>query len=162
MTKILIAKIIRAQGIKGEVRIKFYTNDYNNLLRYGIFTDKSNKAYVIKASSVRDSNLVVKFEGIDNRNDSESIIGLELYIDEENLNDNMEDEFYHFQLIDIEVYIDSNLFGNVKAVHNFGAGDILEIALINGGNEFFSFTKEVVTEINLAKNYIVICLQEEI
>lgn len=117
--KILIGKIVAAQGIRGELRVQTYTESPVDLKNLNIIFDK--KLNFIRAMG--NDIAIIKIDGIDNRSDAEKLRGMELFIDRDALPATAADEFYQADLIGMDVIG----YGRVAAVHNFGAGDILEL-----------------------------------
>ncbi len=144
-----LAKIGAAHGIKGEVRVKPY-GEPDMLDQYGMLHDQAGSHYKITRMRQQKSMLVVKFEGVDTRNEAEALNGIELFVERSKL-PKLEDEgeFYVEELIGMKVVDSAGAsLGKVIAVPNFGAGDLLEISLAAGGSILLQFTKEVVPEID--------------
>jgi 16S rRNA processing protein RimM len=125
--KIALAAIAGAHGVRGEVRLKLFTDSASSLERYGML-------YVGGAArrllAIRDggSTIVARFEGICDRSEAESLRGELVEIDRTALPPLGEDEYYHADLIGLAaVDRDGNPVGLVVAVENYGAGDLLEI-----------------------------------
>lgn len=163
-TKILLAQIGKAQGIKGEVRVKPF-GEPEMLDQYGRLETKDGTLFRIKRMRAQKNMLVVKFEGVNTREEAEALNGLELYIDRAKLPDTEdEDEFYVSDLIGMTA-MDENgePLGKIHDVPNFGAGDMLEISPANGGgNYYLPFTKEVVPEIDFENGTLNIIPPDEV
>lgn len=102
-------------------------------------------------------------KGIATREDAERINGLELYIDRDQLPETDEGEYYHADLIGLRALDPAGaVIGKVFAVHNFGAGDIIEIAPPQGTTLLLPFTDAVVPTVNLAGGHVVIVIPQEI
>jgi len=156
MTKddILLAQIGAAHGIRGEVRVKPF-GEAGMLDRYGPLHDAQGRSYEISAMRPQKTVLVVRFKGIDSREAAESLNGVELFVDRSALPAPEEDEFYLSDLIGLQaVSPNGETLGKVVEVHDFGAGDILEIRLANGKTEHFAFTREIFPEIRIAQGEI--------
>lgn len=147
--KILLAQIGSAHGIKGEVRVKPF-GDAEMLDQYGKLETKDGHKFKIKRMRPQKNMLVVKFEGVNSRNEAEALNGIELFIDRSKLPEtDEEDEFYISDLIGMEVRdITGDVIGKVLDVPNFGAGDMLEIRPNQGADYFLPFTKEIVPSID--------------
>ncbi len=103
--------------------------------------------------------LVARLEGVNDRNAAEKLNGVELYVDRTLLPaPEDEDDFYHADLLGLRAQLpDGTSLGEVTAVPNFGAGDILEVRDERTGDTFlYPFTKAVVPEIRLSEGYLVI------
>ncbi len=149
-TKILLAQIGSAHGIKGEVRVKPF-GEADMLDQYGKLETKDGRKLKIKRMRPQKNMMVVKFEGVNTREEAEALNRVELYIDREKLPDlEDEDEFYIEDMIGMSVLgPDSEDLGTVITVSNFGAGDMVEVKPPNSSSTYYlPFTKEVVPEID--------------
>ena len=156
MTKddILLAQIGAAHGIRGEVRVKPF-GEADMLDRYGPLHDAQGRSYEITAMRPQKTVLVVRFKGIDSREAAESLNGVELFVDRSALPAPEEDEFYLSDLIGLQaVSPQGETLGKIVEVHDFGAGDIIEIRLTSGKTELFAFTREIFPEIRIAQGEI--------
>ncbi|TIN54715.1 MAG: ribosome maturation factor RimM, partial [Mesorhizobium sp.] len=125
-----MAVIGAAHGIKGELRVKTFTGDPLALADYGPLHAKDGRAFQILDIRPAGTVVVVRFKGVSDRNTAEALAGTELFVDRSVLpDDGEEDEFYHADLIGLEVRDDTGVIGRVVAVHNFGGGDILDVTL---------------------------------
>ena len=156
--KICLGAIVGVHGIRGEVKVKSFTENENNLTSYGLLSDESgNRKFELKIIGHSKELLRVKVKGIEDRNAAESLIGTGLYIERTKLPATEEEEFYHTDLIGLMV-LDSqgNKVGVVNALYNFGAGDLIEIKTIENRLEMLPFTKAFVPNINLKEGFIIV------
>jgi 16S rRNA processing protein RimM len=101
--------------------------------------------------------LVVRIEGVDDRTAAEALNGVELFVDRAELAEPEEDEFYQADLVGLEARDPGGrVIGIVAAVHDFGAGDILEITPEKGAAFMVAFTRDNVPEIDVAGGYLVV------
>ena len=108
-------------------------------------------------------HLVATLKGITTRDDAERLNGLELYVPRDRLPATDDDEYYHADLIGLAaVNAADEPLGRVVAIHNFGAGDIIEIAPAKGATMLLPFTNAVVPTVDLANGRVVIELPQEI
>ena len=158
--KLLVGRIGSAHGIKGEVRIQSFTEDPMALLRYSpLSTSRPGLSVTIRTARTTTNVLVARLEGISDRNAAEKLNGVELYVDRSLLPEpEGEDDFYHADLIGLEARLqDGTVLGEVTAVPNFGAGDLLEVRDQRSGDTFlYPFTRKVVPEVRLRDGYLVI------
>ncbi|HKS61557.1 MAG TPA: ribosome maturation factor RimM, partial [Xanthobacteraceae bacterium] len=135
MDRVLIAQIGAAHGVRGEVRLKAFTEDPLSVTRYGALESEDGKRrFEIEAVRPAKDMLVVRLKGVADRNAAEALTNTRLYVAREKLPKPADDEFYHADLIGLTAQTASGeAFGTVKAVHNFGAGDLLEIEPAGGG-----------------------------
>lgn len=162
--KILLAQIGGPHGIKGEVRVKPY-GDPDMLNQYGKLENKDGQKFKIKRMRPQKNMMVVKFEGVNTREEAEALNRVELFVDRAKLPElEEEDEFYIQDLIGMDV-LDENgeAIGSVLAVPNFGAGDMIEVKPTNSSSTYFlPFTKEVVPELNFEKHSLTVMPPSEV
>ena len=154
---ILLAKIGAPHGIKGEVRVKSFTDDPLAFGDYGKLHDREGRKYQVLDMRLAKTVVVTRFKGIDTREKAEALNGIELFVDRATLPEvEDEDEFYMSDLVGLAaVSPDGNVLGTVKEVYDFGAGDILEIRMENGPLEMFPFTREIFPQVDTAAGRIV-------
>lgn len=158
--KLLMGRIGAAHGIKGEVRIQSFTEDPLALASYGpLSTNRPGLTIRILAARTTTNVLVARLEGVNDRNAAEKLNGVELYVDRALLPDpDDDDDFYHADLIGLKARLaDGSEIGEVTAVPNFGAGDLLEIRDPRSGDTYlYPFSKAVVPEVRVAEGYLLI------
>ena len=161
---ICVARIGAAHGVRGAVKLWTFTEDPLAVRDYGPLTTKDG-ARQFEVAHVREAkdHLVATFKGVASREDAERLNGIELYIAREKLPDTDEDEYYHADLIGLDAVTPANEpLGRVIAIHNFGAGDIIEIAPPHGATMLLPFTNAVVPTVDLAARRVVVELPSEI
>ncbi|NKB52304.1 MAG: ribosome maturation factor RimM [Rhizobiaceae bacterium] len=162
---VLMARIGGPHGIKGEVRVKPFGDDPLTLSEYGSLYSKDGRKFKITRMRVSKSVLVVKFKGVNFRDEAEALNGTDLYIDRSMLpNDIEDDEFYVTDLIDCRVVDPGGAdIGAVLDVVNFGAGDLIEIMPSGSGQSILvEFTRNNVPSIDLDAKSIVVELPDEV
>lgn len=161
---ILLAVIGAPHGIRGEVRVKSFTEDPEGFANYGKLHDAKGRTYQVLKTRLSKSVVVTRFKGVDTREKAEALNGVELFVDRSVLPETEdEDEFYMSDLIGLTVISpEAETLGEVVEVHDFGAGDILEIRLTGGKVELFSFTREVFPEVDIEGGRIVFVPPEEV
>jgi 16S rRNA processing protein RimM len=156
--RVVLGRIAGAHGLKGEVRVRAYTGRPEDIGSYGPVTAKPG-GKVLALSMVRlvKDGVIVRIEGVTDRTAAEALKGLELEIERTVLPEAEGDEFYHADLIGMDVETkDGEKLGTVTAVENFGGGDILEIAPETGGPAvLMTFTRETVPVVDLAKRRLI-------
>jgi 16S rRNA processing protein RimM len=161
---ICIARIGAAHGVRGAVKLWTFTEDPLAVKAYGpLLTKDGARSFEVATAREAKGHLVATLKGIATREDAERLNGLELYVAREKLPATEEDEYYHADLIGLAaVNAASEPIGRVTAIHNFGAGDIIEIAPPQGATMLLPFTKAVVPSVDLAAGRVVIELPDEI
>ena len=151
-----IGHIAGASGVKGDLRISSYTEHPLDVCAYGPVEDKEGKEkFILKPKRMAKGHVIAHADGIDNRDAAERLRGTELFITREALPPPGEEEFYHNDLIDVAVFaVNGHVLGSVIAVHDFGAGTILEVARKAGKTVLVPFTKDVVPVVDLAAKRI--------
>ncbi|TPI11102.1 MULTISPECIES: ribosome maturation factor RimM [unclassified Mesorhizobium] len=150
-----MAVIGAAHGIKGELRVKTFTGDPLALADYGPLYAKDGRAFQINDIRPAGTVVVVRFKGIGDRNAAEALAGTELFVDRSVLpDDGEEDEFYHADLIGLDVRDDTGVIGKVVAVHNFGGGDILDVTLAGRKGVLIPFTQAAVPHVSIADGFV--------
>jgi 16S rRNA processing protein RimM len=158
--RIRVARIGAAHGVRGEVRLWAFTQDPMAVAEYGPLETEDGVRH-IEIVSLRPGKdfLVARLAGVDDRNAAETLTNLDLFVRRDRLPAiDEEDTYYHADLIGLAaVTADGEQVGTVTAVHNFGAGDIIEIAPANGGAPLMlTFTETAVPKVDLNARQIVI------
>jgi len=162
--QVCIARIGAAHGVRGAVKIWTFTEDPFAVKRYGPLSTKDG-ARQFEVTSAREAkgHLVAQLKGITTRDEAERLNGIELYVPREKLPATDEDEYYHADLIGLAAVTTADeALGRVVAIHNFGAGDILEIAPPHGATMLLPFTNAVVPTVDIAGGRVLIELPQEV
>jgi 16S rRNA processing protein RimM len=160
---VLMAAVIGAQGLKGEVKAKLFTAAPDALPRYGALHAKDGRIFTITAfRPTKPGEAVLAFAEIRDRNAAEVLKGTELFVTREALPAPEPDEFYHADLIGLEVRdSEGRILGKVSALHNFGASDVMEFVRADGDSVHIAFTKETVPVLNIAEGFIIVAVPED-
>ena len=158
--RICFGAIAGVHGIKGEVKVKSFTEIDSDLDKYGaVENEAGDRKFELKVVGHSKELLRVKIKGVNDRNEAERLIETAFYVDRSVLPElDEEDEFYEADLIGLEVKTSSGEgAGTVAGLYNFGAGEILEIKVkATGKLEMLPFTKEYVPEVNVKDGYIIV------
>ena len=156
---ILVGRVAGAFGVRGEVRLSAYTADPMALADYRDLRKKDGAPAltVLTARPVKDG-VVATTDQIKTKEQADALRGLQLFIPRAALPEPEEDEFYLADLIGLAALTpDGETLGKVKAVQDFGAGDILEIAPASGGQTWYvAFTRENVPTVDIAGGHVVV------
>jgi 16S rRNA processing protein RimM len=161
---ICVARIGAAHGVRGAVKLWTFTEDPFAVEAYGpLVTKDGARQFELTSAREAKGHLVVTLKGVATREDAERLNGIELYVAREKLPLTEEDEYYHADLIGLAAVTPANEpLGRVLAIHNFGAGDIIEIAPPQGATLLLPFTNAVVPTVDLAGGRVVVELPDEI
>jgi 16S rRNA processing protein RimM len=162
--KICVARIGAAHGVRGAVKLWTFTEDPFAVKTYGpLSTKDGTRQFEVEQAREAKDHLVATFKGVATREEAERLNGVELYVPRDKLPAAEEDEYYHADLIGLAaVTTTGTALGRVIAIHNFGAGDIIEIAPPSGSTMLLPFSNAIVPTVDLAGGRVVIELPEEI
>jgi 16S rRNA processing protein RimM len=157
--KLCVGVITAPRGVRGQVRVKSFTAEPDDIAHYAPLTNADGSTeYRLEIVGHAKGVLLARVEGAKSREAAEALRGVELFVDRDVLPDAKdEDEFYYADLIGLAAILpDGGVYGTVKAMHDFGAGDMIELSLAGSGTIILPFTKAVVPEIDIANGRIVI------
>lgn len=161
---IALGVITKPKGVRGQVRITSFTGRAGDLVAYGpLFDGPHGRALgVTLRETLKGGIVIAAIDGVTDRDGAEALRGVELHVPRAALPEAGDDDYYHADLIGLAVEdADGVAIGSVAALHNFGAGEILEVALSGGDNLMLPFTREVVPEIDIAGGRMVVAPPRE-
>ena len=153
----LLGEIGRPQGLQGEVRIRSFTAEPGAIADYGPLEDETGtRLFEIESLRVTPKALTARLKDVESRGQAEALTGTKLYVPRSRLPEREEDEWYHSDLIgSAALDPDGAAIGTVIAVHNFGAGDLLEIRPASGAaTVLMPFTRETVPEVDVEGGWL--------
>lgn len=156
-----IGVIGAAHGVRGEVRVKSFTQEPASIAAYGALTDDTGQTTIRLASfrPLKDDMGVARIEGVTTREGAEALTGLGLFTSRDALPaPETEDDFYYADLIGLRVETaEGTALGEVTAVQNFGADDLLEVRLAGAKRTvYLPFTKAAVPVVDVAGGRLVV------
>ncbi|HML11118.1 MAG TPA: ribosome maturation factor RimM [Stellaceae bacterium] len=147
-------------GVRGAVRIKSFTATPEAIARYGALEDESGERCFtlrIVGAAKGEGMVIAHLSGVADRDSAEALRGLRLYAPRAALPATEEDEFYHADLVGLAAVLrDGTELGEIIAVHDFGAGDMIEIAPAKGQPVLVPFTRAAVPVVDVAGGRVVI------
>lgn len=156
---IIIGVVGAAQGIRGEVRVKPFTDDPMALGDYGALYSADGRRFEVLDLRVAKTVVVVRFRGINDRNAAEALKGTELFIDRASLPDDEldEGEYFHADLEGLEAWdAEGQFWGTVSGVLDFGGGDLLELRDKGKKPMVIPFTLAAVPQVDIGKGRILV------
>ena len=158
-----VAAVAGAHGVHGNLKVKSFTDDPLAFASYGPLLDETG-AHLFTPKNARP---VGRFYSLSvkekmTREQVEAFKSTKLYVPRDALPEVDEDEFYHSDLIGMTVTSDGAVLGTVADVHNFGAGDTLEIRPPSGPTFFHPFTQAAVPEIDMKARTLVAVIEDAI
>jgi 16S rRNA processing protein RimM len=158
-SRVCLGQIGAAHGVRGEVRLHSFTADPAAITSYGPLETEDGRVFKIEMLRPAKDHFVIRISGVADRNAAELLKNIKLYVPRERLPELKEpDEFYHADLIGLSV-VDraGQKRGTVVAVHNFGAGDLIEVTPEAGGKtELLPFDETHVPTVDIAAGRIVV------
>ena len=151
--------VVRAAvGVRGDVRIGTYTAEARAISDYGpLRVGLDGPDLRLRVVRSQGDVVVGRFEGFADRTEVERLKGKLLYVLRSRLPAPDEDSYYHHDLVGLAVQDETGAtVGRVRAVHNFGAGDLVEVARSDGDNAMVPFTRAAIPVVDLAGGRIVL------
>ena len=163
-TRVCLGAVAGAHGVRGAVTIKPFTQDPDGVAAYGpVETEDGSRIFDVRVVGRAKTGVTAKLEGIETREQAQALKGTRLYVPRDRLPEAEEDEFYIADLIGLRAVDQAGAeLGQVVNVADFGAGDLMEVALarLDDGKKkrtvFLPFTQEVVPAIDLAAGVITV------
>ncbi len=162
--RIRVGEIAGAHGVRGLVRLRSFTEDPAAVVSYGPLEDEGGRRkFAVRLQSAVKGMWIAHIDGVDSREAAEALRGTGLFIDRALLPEPEEEEFYHADLIGLRAEgLDGAVVGTVLAVHDFGAGTMLELRLAAGATAMLPFTRAAVPVVDVAGGRVVIDPPDEI
>ncbi len=160
---IRLGHIQSAQGLKGQIRIYSETDEPSDICTYSPLWDaKAKQQIALHFIRMHKNSVICSVEGVNDRNGAESLVGMLLCAEREKLPEADEEEFYHVDLIGLEVRDDKGeILGDVRNIQNFGAQDLLDIYWNkNRRTAYLPFTKAYVPVVDVKGGFIVVDIPE--
>ena len=161
--RVCVGQFAGAQGVRGLAKLRSFCGVAADVLSYGALNSEDGKrSFTVTSEGEAKGNLIVRVEGISDRDQAQALNGLRLYVDRSKLGELEEDEFLHADLIGLEaVTADGSPMGRIRAVHDFGGGDILEIERPGAESVLAPFTKAIVPDVNIAARRVTVDLPDD-
>lgn len=160
--RICVGAIAGAFGVQGEVRLKSFCAEPTAIADYGpLYTEDGTRSFKVRLTRPLSGGLGARLSGVATKEEADALKGTNLYADRARLPSLPDDEFYHADLIGLEVRDTGGaVLGRVAAVHNHGAGDILEIGAGPRAGLLLPFTLANVPTVDLAAGCVIVDLPE--
>jgi 16S rRNA processing protein RimM len=160
--RICVGAFAGSFGVSGEVRLKSFCAEPEAIADYGpLYTEDGSRSFAVTLTRPVAGGLGARVAGVLTKEQAEALQGITLFVDRTRLPNLPDDEFYHSDLIGLEARdTGGTLLGQVIAVHNHGAGDLLEIHGAGRKALLLPFTLAVVPTVDLAARRIVVDMPE--
>jgi 16S rRNA processing protein RimM len=164
--RVCLGAIAGAHGVRGEVRIKPFTEDPLAIGDYGsLLSEDGASEFELQGVRLQKAHVVARIAGVSDRDAAEALKGTRLYVPRDRLPEpDEEDTWYHADLIGLAARApDGAPLGTVVSIQDYGAGDLIELQL---GHDrptvFVPFTREMVPEVDIAAGHIVVDAPDEL
>jgi 16S rRNA processing protein RimM len=156
--RVCVGEITGAHGVRGLVRLRSFTADPAAVAAYGPLTaEPGGRRFRVALAGRSKDQFLARLDGVADRDAAEALSGTRLFVDRSRLPAPEEDEFYHADLLGLRAERpDGAPLGVVRALHDFGAGDLIEIGRDEGDSLILPFTRQVVPVVDLAAGRIVV------
>lgn len=158
MSRVCLGVIVGVKGLKGEVRVKSFTEAPEDVAAYGPLKAGDGRTFTLSVVNVLEDVVIAKVAGVSDRTAAEALKGLELFVDRAVLPKTEGDTYYHADLIGLAVETtEGEKVGKVSAFHNFGAGDVMEVTAEGGSDTgFVPFAADVIAKVDIPGGRVVI------
>lgn len=156
--RICVGSIAGAFGVKGEVRLKSYCSEPEAIALYApLWSEDGTRSFTVRLTRMIPNGFAARLSGVSTKEEADALRGAGLYVDRDRMPSLPDDEFYHADLIGLEVRdTGGKVLGQVRAVHNHGAGDILEIHAPGARQALLlPFTRAAVPTVDLTAGRII-------
>ncbi len=155
--RVCLGVIVGVKGLRGEVRIKSFTERPSDVAAYGPLTTGDGRAFAITITGAAQGAVIGRVKGVADRDAAEALKGVMLYVDRAALPTTDDGSYYHADLIGLAVErTTGEALGKVKAIHNFGGGDMIEVEIAGGQTELVPFTVAVIAGVDVAGGKITV------
>lgn len=149
--------ITAPHGIRGEVKVRSFTADPEDITAYGPLCDPTGNIIEVTITSSTKDVLIASVKGSVTRDDAEKLRNKELCVPRSALPAAGKGEYYHEDLVGLTLTDkDGKPYGTLIAVHNFGAGDLVTVKSVSGEEEMLPFNHTVFPHIDIEKKTAVI------
>ena len=159
--KVCVGQFAGSHGVGGLVTLRSFTTEPADVAAYGPLVDETGgRSFRVTLQGKAKDLFLAKVEGITTPEQAQALAGLRLHVDRAALPETGdEDEFYHADLIGLRAELaDGTLYGTVRALYDFGGGDVLEIRVASGALEMLPFSKACVPVVDVRGGRIVVDL----
>lgn len=156
--QVCVGVVTGPQGVQGAVRIKSFTEVPEDIASYGPLADEvGRRRFELRLLGTAKGVVIASLSEVENRNQAEALRGVRLYLPRAALPQTEAEEYYHADLIGLEAVLgDGTPVGRVRAIHDFGAGDTLELTRPGASSVMVPFTRAVVPVVELTEKRLVL------
>jgi len=161
--RVCLGSVAGAHGVRGALRVRSFAAEPDDIAAYGPVTDEAGtREFTLRIVGHAGGALVIEVDGINDRNAAEALKGTRFYVARAALPEPEADEFYHADLIGLAAEdAGGAALGTVRAVHDHGAGVLIEIRAPDGSELLVPFTRAAVPHVDIADGRVVVAPPDE-
>ena len=154
---VLLGEFTAPYGVRGGIKVKSFTQNPEDIIAYEplYFNEDISVSHHLKLLKSKNNMIMVSVDGITDRNIIEDLRGTKIYTLKDSLPELEEEEFYHSDLVGLDVELNGEAIGRVIGMHNFGAGDIMDIRLKTKELISIPFTKDMIPDISIQDGKVI-------
>ena len=154
-SRVCLGVIVGVKGLRGEVRVKSFTEDPVDVAAYGPLATEDGRSFALTVSGAAQGAVIARIKGVADRNAAEALKGLKLYVERGALPAADDGSYYHADLVGLAAeLVSGEKLGKVAGVFNFGAGDMIDVAIDEGRSELVPFNDVTIAEVDVAGGVI--------
>ena len=154
-SRVCLGVIVGVKGLRGEVRVKSFTEDPVDVAAYGPLATEDGRSFALTVSGAAQGAVIARIKGVADRNAAEALKGLKLYVKRGALPAADDGSYYHADLVGLAAeLVSGEKLGKVTGVFNFGAGDMIDVAIDEGRSELVPFNDVTIAEVDVAGGVI--------
>ncbi len=155
--QICLGLIVGSKGLRGEVRVKSYTEDPQDVAAYGPVFTGDGRTLTLTVTGAAAGVVIAKVDGVTDRTAADALKGLELFVPRSALPPPGTDSLYQADLIGLRAErTDGEVLGTVVAFHNYGGGDVMEVKDAGGEEILIPFTEAAIAEVDMAARRVLV------
>ena len=160
---VCLGRSVGAHGVRGIVRVRSHAANPDDLTAYGPLSDAAGtRRFALSVTGHVKGLLLARVEGVEDRNAAEALRGTDLHIARAALPPTEGEEYYHVDLLGLRAEsADGDALGRVSAIHDHGAGPIVEIQPPEGPSALVLFTREHVPTVDIEGGRLVVAALED-
>lgn len=152
-----VARIGKPHGIRGEVTVQVLTDAPGDRFVPGtefVVEPASAGPLIVDSARWNKDILLLGFEGIETRNQAETLRGAKLFIETEELDEDDDEGWYEHELVGLEARVGSQVVGKIAALHTLPVQDLLVVETPDGKEILVPFVEQIVPEVNVAGGFV--------
>lgn len=156
-SRICLGVVVGAKGLRGEVRVKSFTERPADVAAYGPLSTDDGRTLALTVTGSAQGVVIARIKGVADRTAAEALKGVKLYVDRAVLPQTEDGTYYHADLVGLAAVLTSGeALGTITAVYNFGAGDMVEVEMADGRSELVPFSEAAIAGVDIGAGKVTI------